>query len=65
MSGRLCLSETDRKIAGVCGGIAEYFHFEPAFVRIIWILLILLFKLMPIVIYILLWAILPSNHYEF
>lgn len=64
MSERLCLSETNKKIAGVCGGIAEYFHFEPAFVRIIWILFILLFRLTPIIIYIFLWAVLPSNHYE-
>lgn len=34
MKKRLTLSETDKKIAGVCGGIAEYFDLDPALVRI-------------------------------
>ena len=34
-SGRpLLRSRTERKIAGVCGGIAEFFGFDPALVRI-------------------------------
>ncbi|MBP1678339.1 MAG: DNA-binding transcriptional activator PspC [Bacteroidetes bacterium] len=31
---RLYLSSTDRKIFGVCGGIAEYFDIDPTIVRI-------------------------------
>ena len=34
MKKRLTLSETDKKIAGVCGGLAEYFDLDPAIVRI-------------------------------
>lgn len=34
MKKRLTLSETDKKIAGVCGGLAEYFDLDPALVRI-------------------------------
>jgi phage shock protein C len=30
------LSSTDSKIAGVCGGIAEYFNVDPTIVRLIW-----------------------------
>jgi phage shock protein C len=26
----------DRKISGVCGGIAEYFNIDPTIVRLIW-----------------------------
>src|ERR1019366_1117781 len=33
---RLMLSNTDSKIAGVCGGIAEYFNVDPTVVRLIW-----------------------------
>ena len=33
---KLYKSETNKKIAGVCGGIAEYFEIEPSIVRIIW-----------------------------
>ena len=35
---RLYRSHRDRMIAGVCGGVAEYFNIDPAIVRIIWVL---------------------------
>jgi phage shock protein C len=35
---RLYRSQTNRVIAGVCGGVAEYFDVDPTLVRIIWIL---------------------------
>ena len=31
----------ERKIFGVCGGIAEYFGIDPTIVRIIWVVLAL------------------------
>ncbi len=31
---RFYLSVTDKKIAGVCGGLAEYFDIDPLLVRI-------------------------------
>jgi len=37
---RLYRSQTDSKIAGVCGGIAEYFAVDPTFVRIVALVLI-------------------------
>lgn len=37
---RLYLSD-DKKIGGVCGGIAEYFNIDPTIVRLLWILLTL------------------------
>jgi phage shock protein C len=30
-------SKSDRKIAGVCGGMAEYLNLDPTLVRILWI----------------------------
>jgi phage shock protein C len=33
---RLTLSTTNSKIAGVCGGIAEYYDVDPTVVRLIW-----------------------------
>ena len=36
---RLHRSRTDRKVAGVCGGIAEYLHVDPSIVRIVTVLL--------------------------
>ena len=28
--------EDDRKICGVCGGVAEYFGIDPVIIRVIW-----------------------------
>mgnify|MGYP000855585851 FL=1 len=41
MEKRLCKSRTDKKIAGVCGGIGNYFDVDPTVVRIIWAICIL------------------------
>ncbi|WP_431603159.1 PspC domain-containing protein [Clostridium beijerinckii] len=35
MEKRLYLSATDKKLAGVCGGIAEYFGLDSTLVRIV------------------------------
>ena len=37
--GRLHKSSSDRKIAGVCGGIAEYLGVDPVIIRLAWALL--------------------------
>ena len=39
MEKRLVRSSSDRKIAGVCGGIAEYFNVDPTVVRLLWVVL--------------------------
>ncbi|KAB3529229.1 PspC domain-containing protein [Alkaliphilus pronyensis] len=36
---RLVLSQTDKKLSGVCGGIAEYFNVDSTLVRLGWVLL--------------------------
>ena len=38
MKKRLYKSITDKKLCGVCGGIAEYFELDPTLVRLAWIL---------------------------
>lgn len=40
---KLYKSQTDRKIFGVCGGIAEYFNIDSTLVRLIWVILIACF----------------------
>lgn len=35
---KLHKSQVDRKLCGVCGGIAEYFNIDPTLVRLLWIL---------------------------
>ncbi|MFN7913890.1 MAG: PspC domain-containing protein [Vicinamibacterales bacterium] len=39
---RIARSETDKKIAGVCGGLAEYFGVDSTLVRVAWIILAVL-----------------------
>ena len=40
---RLYKSKVDRKIWGVCGGIAEYFNIDPTLVRVGWVLAFFVF----------------------
>ena len=51
----------NKMIAGVCGGIAERFSLELSLVRIGAVLLLLLFRLPVLVIYILVWILLPRE----
>ena len=57
-------STTDRKIAGVCGGLAEYFSIDPIIVRIIAFILLLPGGLPGLVPYIILWIIVPEKPVE-
>lgn len=41
MTKKLYKSNSDKKICGVCGGIAEYFNIDSTLVRLAWVLLIL------------------------
>lgn len=38
MQKKLYKSHVDRKICGVCGGIAEYINIDPTVVRLLWVL---------------------------
>lgn len=38
MRKRLYKSNSDKMVAGVCGGIAAYFEIDPTLVRLIWVL---------------------------
>ena len=41
MSGKRLRKSNDKKLCGVCGGIAEYLDMDPTIVRIIWLVLVL------------------------
>jgi len=59
---RLTLSDTDRKIAGVCGGIAEYIDIDPTIVRLVTVVLGIITGIIPFFIgYILAWIIVPRK----
>ncbi len=49
-------------IAGVCGGIAEWLGWSPTWVRLLYILVSILSVAFPgIVVYIILWVIMPKS----
>lgn len=57
---QLYRSEKDKMLAGVCGGLAEYFNQDPTLVRVIFVLLTS-FGGPGIVLYLVLWLILPTE----
>lgn len=57
---KLYRSRTERSIAGVCGGLAEYFGADPSLLRLITLLLIL-FGGISIWIYVVLWIVIPEE----
>lgn len=60
MSKKLYRSRTDKKIAGVCGGLAEYFNIDPVIVRIGFVILLLPGGFPGLLPYIILWLIVPE-----
>ena len=60
MEKRLYLSETNKKIAGVCGGVGEYFNMDPTLVRLICVAIALMAGT-GILVYIIAWAIIPHQ----
>lgn len=59
MDKKLCLSKDNKVLAGVCGGIAEYFNVDPTLIRIIWIIVLLSTFFTMAVLYIVCWAVMP------
>lgn len=61
MNKKLTLS-ADKKVAGVCGGIAEYFDFDPTLVRVAWAVLTLCTCFSGFIIYFVCWAVFPKSN---
>ena len=57
-SPRLALDTENKKIAGVCGGLADYFDVDPIIIRICWLLAFLCAGT-GLLAYIILWIALP------
>lgn len=55
---RLMRSSRDKKIGGVCAGLADYFDLDPTIVRIVWLLAIF-FAGTGVLVYLILWIALP------
>ena len=60
MKKQLMRSGRDKKIAGVCAGVAHYFDMDPTIVRVIWGVLAFGYGA-GVVAYIILWVIAPVS----
>lgn len=58
---KLYRSGNDKIIAGVCGGLGEYFNIDPLLVRVIFLVLFVVSLGFMTLGYILLWILLPRN----
>jgi len=60
---RLARSVTDRKIAGVCGGLAEYFEVDPTLTRVVCAILAIVpgSIVLGILSYLVAWFIMPAG----
>lgn len=63
MTKKLYRSSTDKKLCGVCGGIAEYFDIDPTLVRLLWIAVTLFSACFPgLLVYIIFAIVIPNSN---
>lgn len=58
---KLYRSDFDKKLLGVCGGVARYFGIDSTIVRLAFILLTLVFHGLPVLFYFLAWFLMPGE----
>ena len=59
---RLYLSQSDKKFAGVCGGIAQTYDVDPTLVRLGFVFVDLITGIVPLfIVYIVAWLIIPKG----
>jgi phage shock protein PspC (stress-responsive transcriptional regulator) len=60
---RLTRSTTDRKVAGVCGGLADYLQIDSTAVRVLWVILTIIpgAIVLGVVSYVVAWFIMPDS----
>jgi phage shock protein PspC (stress-responsive transcriptional regulator) len=58
---RLHRSRTDRRLAGVCGGLGACFGIDPIILRIVWVLLTIGTIGMGILAYVIFWLAVPEE----
>lgn len=58
---KLKRSTENKMIAGVCAGIANYFNLDPTLVRVLYVLMVL-FAGFGILLYLILWIIIPKEN---
>ncbi len=61
MNRRLYRSRTDSMIGGVAAGLADYLNADPALVRIVWAILVVVTGGAALVVYIVAWIVVPEG----
>lgn len=62
MGQRLVRTSDEKIIAGVCGGIAKYLGWDPAIVRLLYVLVSIFSAAFPgILVYLILWIVMPEE----
>jgi phage shock protein C len=57
---KLYRSRTNRKLAGICGGLAQYFNLDATLMRVLFVVLAVLGG-SGLVIYLVMWIIVPNE----
>ena len=57
---KLYRSKSDKKLAGVCGGLAQYFNLDATLIRVLFVLLAVLGG-SGLVLYVAMWIIVPQE----
>lgn len=57
---KLRRSTEDRMIAGVAGGVAEFFDLDPTIVRLVWVLMVI-FGGFGVFLYVIMWIFVPEK----
>ena len=52
-------SQSNKMIAGVCGGLAKYFALDASLIRIIYVLVTIFTAFAGVLVYIILWIVIP------
>ena len=60
MTERLYRSRKNRILGGVCSGLANYFKIDPVIIRVLFVLFVI-FKGFGVLLYIILWIIMPEE----
>lgn len=61
MKKKLFRSRTDRKVAGLCGGISEYLEVDPTLIRLFWLIAIFCMG-GGLLAYLIAWIIIPGEN---
>lgn len=61
MSNKKLTKSSNKVIAGVCGGLAEYFGFDYTLTRLAYALLSIFTAFAGVIVYLILWIVMPQR----